>query len=156
MFGALGPAYSPAYGSPIHSPPPAPFHPGSAAPWRTPRAPQFSHAVVDEPPAWKGSLRSSNTPLTSDTHAGAAAVPHHHGGAGATVNPHVPKVQSMHYGSDGTQEYRQRAGEGGAESDSARAVHLQYNSPLGLYSRENAQQAMSGQLNGRPGEGTIG
>jgi len=120
-----------------------------ATPWRGSRGNQavsprqLTRAVIDEPPAWLGSLRSSANPLSSDTHPGAAAV------------AHTPKVQSVHYGPDGSQEYRQAAADG-VQSDTARAAHLQYNSPLGLYSRANAQEAMSGQLNGRPGEGTIG
>jgi len=43
----------------------------------------------------------------------------------------------------------------GADSDSARVAHLQYNTPMGLYSRENAQAALQAQTAGKAGYGTM-
>lgn len=150
----------------------------SAAPWRNnssgTRAPgriiaqtDFGGVVTDEPPAWLGSLRSSTNPQKSDAHPGVAAAAAAASLSGPTqaptssqvssegAFPHRPKVQGFHYGPDGSQEYRQGNGPQGP-GDSARAGHLQYNSPLGLYSKQSVQEAMSSQLNGRPGAGTIG
>jgi len=41
------------------------------------------------------------------------------------------------------------------DSNSARVAHLQYNTPIGLYSKENAIEALKGQTRGKPGEGTM-
>jgi len=76
-------------------------------------------------------------------------------GAGSASAPHAPRVQGVHYSADGTPRYRPSAAEGPEGADTAQAAHLQYNSPLGLYSKASANEAMTGQLGGRPGEGTI-
>lgn len=70
------------------------------------------------------------------------------------VNVHQPRVQNVNYGPGGNPTYSQQ-GDSGA-SDSARVAHLQYNTPIGLYSKENVQEALKGQTQGRPGEGTMG
>lgn len=140
----------------------------SASPWRNSRPAgrisaqtNFGEVVTDERPAWLGSLRSSTNPHGSDAHPGVSAAaaaaalntPPPPQSSGEAYPVHRPKVTGFHYGPDGSQEFRQ--GNGGP-SDTARAGHLQYNSPIGLYSKQNVQEAMTSQLNGRPGEGTIG
>lgn len=97
--------------------------------------------LAPESPAWAGSLRSSGHALDSDKSIG--------------PYPHSPKVQTVHYGPGGGQEYRQHAPKAGHDTDTVRAAHLQYNSPLGLYSKVSAQEALHTQLHGKPGEGTI-
>jgi len=41
------------------------------------------------------------------------------------------------------------------DSNTARVAHLQYNTPIGLYSKDNALEALRGQTKGKPGEGTM-
>ncbi|KAK2164236.1 hypothetical protein LSH36_67g03008 [Paralvinella palmiformis] len=69
------------------------------------------------------------------------------------VQPHSPRVQNVHYGPGGPQ-YQQLSPRA-ADPDTAKVVHAQYNSPLGLYSRENVQAALEGQTAGKPGDGTM-
>lgn len=103
--------------------------------------PSAYHAEPEQP-AWIGSLRSSGQALDSDKYVGPV--------------PHTPKVQTVHYGAGESPQYRQRSAEQVPhDSDTVRAVHLQYNSPLGLYSKASAQEALTTQLHGKPGEGTI-
>jgi hypothetical protein len=62
----------------------------------------------------------------------------------------------MHY-SDGGQRYEQHDPSAYADAHKdAKVVHMQYNSPLGLYSKQSVEEAMAGQVAGKPGEGTIG
>jgi hypothetical protein len=58
----------------------------------------------------------------------------------------------MSYGPSG-QEYRQLAP--GDEAENATVQHLQYNTPIGLYSRSNVEAALKNQTAGKPGEGTM-
>lgn len=99
--------------------------------------------VEPEQPAWAGSLRSSGQALDSDKYVGPV--------------PHSPKVQTVHYGAGGeAPQYRQRSAQDAPhDTDTVHAAHLQYNSPLGLYSKASAQEALVTQLHGKPGEGTI-
>ena len=71
----------------------------------------------------------------------------------ATAAVHNPRVQSVHYAPGQSPVYQQH--DAAEPSDTARVVHLQYQSPLGLYSKENAQVALDAQTKGKPGEGTL-
>jgi hypothetical protein len=70
------------------------------------------------------------------------------------VNVHQPRVQNVHYGPGGDGPVYQQQADGGA-SDNAHVAHLQYNTPIGLYSRDNVDEVLRGQTQGRPGEGTM-
>ena len=67
---------------------------------------------------------------------------------------HQPRVQNVHYGPGADAPTYQQQGDGGA-SDNAHVAHLQYNTPIGLYSRSNVDEVLKGQTQGRPGEGTM-
>ena len=66
---------------------------------------------------------------------------------------HNPRLQTMRYGPGGATYDQQSAV--GQDSDSARVAHLQYNTPMGLYSRANAQAALQAQTAGKAGYGTM-
>jgi len=70
------------------------------------------------------------------------------------VAVHNPRLQTMRYGPGGAQTYEQHSAVGD-DSDTARVAHLQYNSPMGLYSRDNAQAALQAQTGGKAGHGTM-
>lgn len=131
------------YGDPYYS---TPSYERDLTPTRLNVAPAYqppAYHVEPEQPAWAGSLRSSAQPLDIDKYVGPV--------------PHTPKVQTVHYGAAGeAPQYRQRSAQQAPhDSDTVRAAHLQYNSPLGLYSKASAQEALDTQLQGKPGEGTI-
>lgn len=133
------------YGDPYYGAPS--YHQRDLTPSRLKVAPSYQptpYHVEPEQPAWAGSLRASAQPLDSDRYVGPV--------------PHSPKVQTVHYGAAGeSPQYRQRSAQQVPhDSDTVRAAHLQYNSPLGLYSKASAQEALDTQLHGKPGEGTIG
>lgn len=134
------------YGDPYYFTPTS-YQQRDLTPTRLNVAPAYQPASVyhEEPeqPAWAGSLRSSGQPLDSDKYVGPV--------------PHSPKVQTVHYGAGGeAPQYRQRSAQDAPhDTDTVRATHLQYNSPLGLYSKASAQEALVTQLHGKPGEGTI-
>jgi len=130
--------------------------PGDIPPWSTlatPSALPSQFTVSNSPglnynqnpnssvPAWKGYLPSSEEHVSSDKHIGPPF-------------PHTPRIQSVHYGAGEKPEYRQLPSEG-VLSDTARAVQLQYNNPVGLYSKTSAESAMKQQLSGRSGGGEI-
>lgn len=64
---------------------------------------------------------------------------------------HQPRVQNTHQSFDGPQ-YQQLADQNSA---TAQVKHLQYNSPLALYSKQNAKEALDSQTRGRPGHGSL-
>lgn len=109
-------------------------------------------------PAWAGSLKSSGGPKQWEMREGAAiatggpAPPHMQ--EHPAPAPHQPRVQNVHYGPGGEAPQYQQQGDGGA-SDSAHVAHLQYNTPIGLYSKGNVQEVLTGQTAGRPGDGTM-
>ena len=71
------------------------------------------------------------------------------------VPVHSPRVQNVHYGAGGgAPQYQQQAPDQ-HESDTANVAHLQYNSPMGLYSNDNVRDVLTGQTHGKPGEGTL-
>lgn len=131
-----------------------------------------------EKPAWYGSLRSSGGPKTWEVMeqeaiaSGGPKPPIQHqreavhassypggGGGGHSVSSppvvaHNPKVQSFRYGPSGEQTYEQN-GSNNVDTDTAKVAHLQYNTPIGLYSKDNALEALRGQTKGKPGEGTL-
>ena len=72
----------------------------------------------------------------------------------APVPVHQPRVQNVHYGPGGASPQYQQQGDSGA-SDNARVAHLQYNTPIGLYSKQNVEEVLAGQTAGRPGDGTM-
>ena len=61
----------------------------------------------------------------------------------------------MTYGPDGGQCYSQESNPAPDTADGAKVVHLQYNSPLQLYSRTNVDDSLRGQTEGMPGEGSM-
>ena len=67
---------------------------------------------------------------------------------------HNPRLQTMRYGPAGGGTYDQQSA-AGVDSDTARVAHLQYNTPMGLYSRDNAQAALQAQTAGKAGYGTM-
>ena len=131
---------------------------------------------IEEPqtPAWAGSLNSSSSTKPWEVHAataltGEGPAPYHatlHDSPlapppiqrqpspmSATAAVHNPRIQSVHYAPGQSPVYQQS--DVMEPSDTARVVHLQYQSPLGLYSKENAQVALDAQTKGKPGEGTL-
>lgn len=78
-----------------------------------------------------------------------------HGGGGEPVTPHNPRLQTVRYGPGaGGPRYEQQDASGGG-GDGAHVAHLQYNSPIGLYSRDNAKEALHSQTRGKAGYGTM-
>ena len=111
-------------------------------------------------PAWMGSLKSSGGPklwemVEAENLAGPGAVSA--SSQPQNVQPHQPRVQHVHYGpGDSAPQYSQHDGAAAPdENGTAQVKHLQYNSPLGLYSKENVEAALSGQTTGKPGQGTM-
>ena len=74
--------------------------------------------------------------------------------SGAPVQPHQPRVQTVAYGPGDVAPTYSQHDPGNYEGD-AKVAHLQYNTPLGLYSRPNVEEALRGQTAGQPGEGTM-
>ena len=123
------------------------------------------------PPAWAGSLRGAGGPKPWEVHAAAAALsptdhsppqqvsprqPAQNAAQGSAFTPHQPRVQNVHYGPGQSGPlYSQKDPSATDHTDTARVAHLQYNTPLGLYSRENADDVLRAQTGGRPGEGTM-
>lgn len=105
-------------------------------------------------PAWKGSLRGSGPSHGWEQRSVPQAAPSAPSGPAQVVTPHKPQLQKMTYGGDGTQTYSQH-NPARADAPEAKGAHLQYNSPLQLYSRGNAEQTMQAQLQGTPAEGTV-
>jgi len=140
------PRYQPQHQQPVNRPVNRPLPPAAAPVQQD-----------DFRPAWSGSLKSSGGPKQWEMREGAAIA---QGGAGppppshGPVNVHQPRVQNVHYGPGAdAPEYQQR-GDAGA-SDNASVAHLQYNTPIGLYSKQNVSEVLQGQTGGRPGEGTM-
>ena len=124
-------------------------------------------------PAWAGSLRGAGGPKPWEVHAAAAALspsdhpppqqqaasprqPTQNAAEGSAFQPHQPRVQNVHYGPGATTPQYQQVNPSQADhTDSARVVHLQYNSPLQLYSRDNAEDVLKGQTGGKPGSGSM-
>lgn len=125
------------------------------------------------PPAWAGSLRGAGGPKPWEVHAAAAALspeeahhvpvqqasprsPAQNAVQGSAFQPHQPRVQNVHYGPGASAPtYSQRDPSQADQSDTARVAHLQYNSPLQLYSRDNAEDVLRGQTSGKPGSGSM-
>ena len=145
------------------------------------RAPQQSIPHFDEgPPAWIGSLRQSGGARPWEVHAQDNLVPGqqqappstqvrqrpaarqapspgtapvaHHSPAGA-VTPHQPRVQTVHHGPGGSQTIGQH--DGGNYDGDAKVAHLQYNTPIGLYSKRNVEETLDAQTKGKAGYGTM-
>lgn len=127
-----------------------------------------------EPPAWLGTLRSAGGPRLWEIKEGESIV-----GGGARVPApvnqdlgsrpvysstapvargppvHSPRVQTARYGPGGAAPtYDQHSAEG-VDSETARIAHLQYNTPIGLYSKASAKEALEGQTRGKAGYGTM-
>ncbi|KAI0227430.1 hypothetical protein LSAT2_022110 [Lamellibrachia satsuma] len=136
-------------------------------------APPSPPAVNNAPPAWRGSLKSADyakpwdepgtilpaypmtmspqpAPQQQQQRQQQQLSPSPAGG----VQPHTPRVQNVHYGPGGAPEYQQHAPDE-HDGDGAQVVHLQYNTPIGLYSRTNVEEALVGQTTGKPGEGSL-
>lgn len=124
-------------------------------------------------PAWAGSLRGAGGPKPWEVHAAAAALEHEapvqqqqasprqqqpaqNAAQGSAFQPHQPRVQNVHYGPGAsTPQYSQINPSQADNTDSAKVAHLQYNSPLQLYSRDNAEDVLKGQTGGKPGTGSM-
>ena len=133
-----------------------------------PACPPSPPAVNNAPPAWRGTLSSASgrkpwddpgTILPAypmDTYQQQQAPPPQQFSPppGGAVQPHTPRVQNTHYAPDGAPEYQQHAPDE-HDGDGAQVVHLQYNTPIGLYSRNNVEEALTGQTVGKPGEGSL-
>lgn len=131
------------------------------------------NASEDYKPSWKGSLKSSGGPkpwemreqeqlapgvapdYQQQAHRPVAAASAPAPAPAADVPVHRPRVQNMHYGPGGEQEYQQHNPASHGDSDTARVAHLQYNTPIGLYSKSNVEQVMHSQTGGQPGAGTM-
>ncbi len=136
-------------------------------PSQAPYAPQQPQRSEPGRPAWQGTLRSSGGPKPWEIHEQESLVPTAgeanyspavaHGQpspGGQTVTPHQPRVQSVHYAPGQAPEYRQNDPQAN-QDESARVVHTQYNSPLGLYSKQNVNEMLHSQTAGKPGQGTL-
>jgi len=140
----------------------------------------FVQREPPEKPAWLGTLRSSGGPRMWEIHEQEALVgkgvvdrpgptqqsqrPAVHaqsfpgvapGGRVSPVVVHNPKVQTVRYGPGSDGPVYEQHDPSKVDSNSARVAHLQYNTPIGLYSKENAIEALKGQTRGKPGEGTM-
>ncbi|ESO01031.1 hypothetical protein HELRODRAFT_192354 [Helobdella robusta] len=130
-----------------------------------------------ERPAWLGTLRSAAGPKPWEVQDGAALLginpepmpsqPSHFEApvASGPFQPqiarptaisaiHQPKVQVTKFSPQGHPTY-ERKNASNHDSDTARIAHLQYNSPIGLYSQENAKEVLDVQTGGKPGSGTL-
>jgi hypothetical protein len=74
---------------------------------------------------------------------------------GEPVVAHNPRLQSVRYGPGASGPVYEQHDAAGRDSESARVAHLQYNTPIGLYSRQNAEEALTGQTRGKAGYGTM-
>lgn len=91
-----------------------------------PHPPPIRH--IEEPPAWFGSLRSATEPKISDRKVGVGL---HHSASPEPIQHHHPTQSGTSWLAS------QPELPGGA-------MHLQYNSPIGLYSKSSAQEAVYG------------
>lgn len=97
-----------------------------------------SYGEVDDhtPPAWKGSLKKIGT-----------------------SGPSGPSYKSVNFSPHSVaaaqQPIRVQQPQGAAVNQGPQVVHLQYNSPLQMYSRGSAEDALHGQTAGRPGQGSM-
>jgi hypothetical protein len=127
-----------------------------------------------EPPAWAGSLRRSGGPRQWELEEGEQLlgggprsgrkpspqlavqhVPAVVATGGEPVVAHNPRLQSVRYGPGAGGPVYEQHNAAGHDSDTARVAHLQYNTPIGLYSRQNAEEALSSQTRGKAGYGTM-
>ena len=137
---------------PVNRPAPVPVN-------RLPPAPQQQAPQDNFTPAWAGSLKSSGGPKQwemkeQNAIATGGAVPAGPGYDAAPVQVHKPRVQNTHYGPGASAPQYQQQSDSGASND-AKVAHLQYNTPIGLYSKQNVNEVLKGQTAGRPGEGTM-
>jgi len=164
---------------PAHAPVNRPANRPVNRPVNRPRPQDIQH--FDEgPPAWSGSLRSSGGSRPWELHAQGQLVPDQGQGyeqprqrpaqrpqpaphaapqsqeftPGAAVTPHQPRVQTQHYGPGGNPASIGQADASTHEGD-AKVAHLQYNTPIGLYSRQNVQETLDAQTVGKAGAGTM-
>jgi len=72
-----------------------------------------------------------------------------------SAEPHQPRLQTVTYSGGNAPVYSQQTNPPPMVAPDATVQHLQYNSPLQLYSRDNVNQVISSQTTGMPGEGTI-
>jgi len=150
-------------------PPEQQYQPSQLPPSR-PMSHQVPHIDDGGTPAWAGTLKGSGGPKPWEIQAAAAITgqlpPVQHATSHSTpVNQpiagpspgesqvHAPRVQNVHYAPGQGPVYQQK--EDQDASNSARVVHLQYNSPLSLYSKDNVQEALEGQTADKPGAGTL-
>lgn len=137
------------------------------------RPPQQEIRHFDEgPPAWSGSLRSSrgsgpwelqaqdnlvpgqqHQPVRQRPAPGPAPMAQGEH-APAVVTPHQPRVQMQNYGPGGQPSSIGQANASSHDGD-AKVAHLQYNTPIGLYSKQNVQETLSAQTGGKAGDGTM-
>ncbi|CAH1794698.1 unnamed protein product [Owenia fusiformis] len=131
---------------------------GKSAPQQPQRAPAQGEVEEPQTPAWSGTLRNTTNMRAYDQSAPQQPAPQYspQGPASpkqvsfqqdqpdAYVPVHQPRVQDT-----------ARPGQAGPGGDGARVVHLQYNTPIGLYSKDNVKETLTGQTRGKPGQGTM-
>ena len=84
------------------------------------------------PPAWRNTLKTTGVkPWDSDLD---YTAPQQQAPRSASFTPVAAPAYSPN-----------QAAEGGEGEDGPKVVHLQYNSPMGLYSNENVQETYKGQ-----------
>jgi len=138
----------------VRAPPPSQVAPDFI---RQPQRPELQGHLDVGKPAWIGTLKSSGGPKPWENREAASIA--EGGPSGIPPAPqqpvpvHQPRVQNVHYGPGGDPTYQQTGDS--AASDTAHVAHLQYNTPIGLYSRDNVEEVLKGQTGGRPGEGTL-
>ena len=150
------PAPAPRPAPAVHQPPPPPVN--RSRPQERHPKPYIQH-IEPEGPAWIGSLKSSGGPKPWEMRE--AKVISEGGPSGIPPAPqqtvvHQPRVQTVTYGPGATAPvYGQKSPSSHGQSNTAQVKHLQYNTPIGLYSKDNVQQALAGQTSGKPGQGTL-
>ncbi|XP_013392280.1 LIM domain-binding protein 3 isoform X2 [Lingula anatina] len=158
------PAYQ--YEPPVNRkppPPPVPAKPQHHAPAPAPAAEEYEEGSYA--PAWRGTLKSGASvgrPWEVKQPAGGAA----HASPGApqykavSFSPSQPAVSQPF--SPGHHAGPPAGGASGTRVETVQghkqgptAAHLQFNSPMKLYSTDNVRQSMEGQLRGTGAEGTM-
>ena len=143
--------------APVSRPDPVPVNRSRPAERKHPKP--YIHHIQPEGPAWVGSLKSSGGPKPWEMRE--AEVISGGGPSGIPPAPqqtvvHQPRVQTVTYGPRASAPvYGQRDAAAHGPSESAQVKHLQYNTPIGLYSKDNVQEVLAGQTAGKPGEGTL-
>lgn len=130
--------------SPYQAPPPPSFH---APPTQKVPVPDTGEGT-DYTPPWKGTLGKAGKVKVWE--AGAPPDRQVHFKANEPV-----KSQPFSPSSGGAQGTKIEVIHGGSPNEGPHAAHLQYNSPMKMYSTSNVKQSLEGQLEGTGAEGTL-